>query len=205
MDKDILICYYTQAITAYDREARLLFERLNFFLASMAFLILALATLLTSKPLEFRFITYAVILLGLAITLLFLAVNRLAQSVVKRHRDFIYYYEKQIKELFKHSLGDNYKAEEPHFIYGPYDNSFPDNSPKETKGKYLAGYPVVHAIIVPLTFLAFWMVVIVYWFLNSELSNACILIPIHFVAIFILAIAGWVWPQIGQPKIDPGS
>jgi len=46
---DLIKTYYEQSVTGFEREVRLLFERMNFFLASMAFIIAALATLLTNQ------------------------------------------------------------------------------------------------------------------------------------------------------------
>ena len=146
-EDELLRTAYEQAVASFTREASLLFERMNFFLAAMAFLVVAFATLFTDKTWSHSLVTYAVVVLGLILASLFSVTNLVAEAVVLRHRGHVYVAE---NELFT-----------PKWKRGPYRRALPDSDPKKRSG-FLSGHPAIHTVIVPFIFYAFWVATLLY-------------------------------------------
>ena len=144
-EDELLRTAYEQAVASFTRETNLLFERMNFFLAAMAFLVVAFATLLTDKTWSHSLVTYAVVVLGLILASLFSVTNLMSEAVVLRHRDHVYVAE---NELFTRK-------------WGPYYRASPAADPKKRSG-FWSGHPAIHTVIVPFIFYAFWVATLLY-------------------------------------------
>jgi len=149
MDVTKKLCY-EKALDIRYREADLLFQRFNYFVAGMSLVVAAWAVIITSQKLNHQvFISCAIAVLGVFLSLLFFLINCLA---AKSMGDF-----------------DEYliKAEEdtiwpPCNFPGPFQTML-----DKTKRNYgcLAKWRALHTWLIPLLFSLFWVVafVVAFW------------------------------------------
>jgi cell division protein FtsW (lipid II flippase) len=173
---ELLRIYYEQTVASYTREADLLFERTNYFLAAMAFLIVAFVTLIL-KPewANSLIVTNVVMVLGLFLAVLFWGTNLVAQAVILRHRDYIYEAEDRlgIAETPGRAAG----------LPGPYNGEFPDLKPKSSYPSLLRR-PAFHTVAIPILFFIFWSFMLIYL---SRSNCTALVVESIIIAVFFVA------------------
>lgn len=92
---------YNKAIEMIDRDIKLLFQRLNFFLIAMGFLLAAFATIfVVDESPELITVKYIIVVVGFLLSLLFATINYLNTWIIWRIGQYIRELENQdFKEL----------------------------------------------------------------------------------------------------------
>ena len=174
---DLIRTYYEQAVASFTREASLLFERMNFFLAGMAFLVLAFVSLFVVDKWTHSILTFAIVVISLLLSALFVVTNLVAEAVVLKHRDSIYKFEKDLVPTGVKS--------------GPYQYTLPELNPDKERGLY-SGHPAIHTVIIPALFFVFWSVVLFYL---SKSNWPALLVEAILVTVVVLEFICWQYRE----------
>jgi len=87
--------FYEQGMEILNREIELLYQRMNFFLTGISFLVAALATMLALKR-SLVIPIYAVTSLGLILSFLFTLANSLGGQTINERQAYVCSVEKQL-------------------------------------------------------------------------------------------------------------
>ena len=181
-DNDGTLCkFYEQGMEILNREIELLYQRMNFFLTGISFLVAAFATMLALKR-SLVIPIYAVTSLGLILSFLFTLANSLSGRAINERQAYICSVE---KELNSHTVFGG-----PNNDIASLESSRKSNCINRIFSCLFHGHPAVITLIVPELFIGFWSVMLVYLSLHQWYSMLIIGIAV-FIVLFCIIHQHW--------------
>ena len=185
--------FYEQGMEILNREIELLYQRMNFFLTGISFLVAALATMLALKR-SLVIPIYAVTSLGLILSFLFTLANSLGGQTINERQAYVCSVEKQLNS---------------HTVFGGPNNDIASlESSRKSKrinrifNCLMHGHPAVITLIVPELFIGFWSAMLVY----LSLHRWCLILIFGIAVLIVLfGIIHQCWRPWDKNRARPQS